>query len=85
MVSKQIGHSKFLHMSSACYKMSKTEKELGVMNPQKLAYHMQLCALQRLQHNVEPGPFQGQGPEMNISFCTMERSETDFFEHADIL
>ena len=72
-------------MSSARYKMSKTEKELGVMNPRKLAYHVQLCALQRHQRNVERFLFQRQGPEMNISFCTTENSETDSFEHANSL
>jgi len=55
------------------------------MNPRKLAYHVQLCALQRHQRNVERFLFQRQGPEMNISFCTTENSETDSFEHANSL
>ena len=70
-------------MSSARYRMSKTEQKLGVMNTQPLAHHVQTYALQRHQHNVEHFLFQRQGPEMNIRACSTGRSETDFFERAN--
>jgi len=80
-----MGHSKFLHISSVCYKASKTEKELGGINPQPLAYRVQLCACQRHQHNVERFLFQRQGSGVNISFCSTETLETDPFERANSL